>query len=132
MFFGGDTLGEWETAGHKLALPHPFLSPRSKWEDVNHAKVVAARLWCPNGQIGEVRATGPNRVIQFKVATAAPGVRSVEAHVLGVLTDGEGGCQCYEWRPDLAMLGRFEANILTLHDRYKVGPFSLDALDLKL
>lgn len=132
LFVGGQTLAEWQTAGGRIALPVAWLSPRSKWEDVDHSRVVAVRLWCPDGRVAEVRATGPNRVIQFKVGMMSLMGRVTQAHVIGVLTDDEGGCDCWEWEPETKSLRRFQDNILRLHQRYTVGPFSPEALDLDL
>jgi len=134
MFLGGATLGEWQTADVKrgFVLPLPWLQARTKWEDVDHSKVVAARLWCPNGEMAEVRSTGPNRVIQFKVGGVSTAGPWIEGHVLGVLTDDQGGCDCWMWYVAGGRLIRFQDNILTMHERFKVGPFSIEALDLKL
>jgi hypothetical protein len=134
MYQGGRTIGEWQTAGvlRGFELPLPGIQARTRWEDLDHSKIVAARLWCPNGQIGEVTASGPNRVFQFKVGTATSAGRSLDQHVLGTLVDAEAGCECWEWESRSRALIRFEASFLTLHERYKVGPFSAAALGLKL
>lgn len=134
MFFGGDTLAEWQTAGAPrwLELPLPRLSARSRWEDVDKSKVVAARLWCPNGQTAEVRATGPYRIFQFKVGGRNVVGGWTDAHVLGVLTDDEGGCACWEYQYAPGRLARFDDNVLKLHDRYRVGPFSHEAIGIRI
>jgi hypothetical protein len=132
---GGRTLGEWQTTGG-LEMPLARLAGLSRWSELDHSKVVAARLWCPNGEIAEVRATGPYRVLQFKSGRrmAMPGAGEsdtvVEAHVIGTLIDDVGGCECWEWTT--RGLARFRDNVRQLHLRYGQGPLNLEALGLRL
>lgn len=132
MFEGGDTLAEWETMGTRYAALLPWLQPRSRWEDLDHGRLVAARLWCPNGQVGEVQATGPYRIFQFKVARRSMAGEDREAHVIGVVVDDDGNCEGYLWSEDRRQLGQFRSNVRVMHELFKVGPFNLEVIGLRL
>ena len=131
MLVGGRTIGEWQTTGG-IELPIAHMQARSRWDQLDHSRIVAARLWCPDGSIGEVQATGAYRVFQFKAGhrTNTHPNTIVDAHVLGTL-DGEVGVQGWEWTAQ--GLQQFShPDIRALHLRYGQGPFSLDALGIRL
>lgn len=133
-YLGGRTIGEWQTAGEaeRLAFPRLRLQAKSNWQDLDHSRIVAARLWCPSGEIGEVEAPGPYRIFQFKSGfrSAAGDGSIIDSHTLGVVVDDAGGCQCWEW--DGRCLRSFADNVQTLHLRYGQGPFNLDVIGLRL
>lgn len=129
-YVGGQTLAEWETAQgapRTLLLPFAGLSQRTRWEELDHSRVIEARLHCPNGEIAEVKG-GPYRLLQFKCGLRGPGISVRHAHVLGRLIDELGGCDCWAWESD--HLVRFQDNVLNFQ-RYGVGPLSLEALGVK-
>src|SRR5215472_520305 len=124
-YMGGDTVGEWETGGvaDRLAYPRLSLHARSNWQDLDHYRIVGARLWCPNGQVAEVQAPGPYRTFQFKAGHATSEGESItDAQVLGVIIDDEGWCHAWEWS-DAHGLASIKDRIQELHERYGVGPF---------
>jgi hypothetical protein len=132
---GGRTIGEWQTAeAHRdLEMPMDFLWARSRWEELPHGKIVAARLWCPDGMIGEVEAPGPYKIFQFKKGLRGPGYERVDANVLGVLLDEDGNCDCWAWEPGTPWgLARFQDNLMAWRRHQPSTPFNLDVIGVRL
>lgn len=134
LLLGGSSVAEWQTTSG-LGMPILSLQARSRWEDLDHSRIVAARLWCPDGSIGEVQATGPHRIFQFKsgrrvVPMFGEAGTVVDAHAIGTL-DGEIGCRGWEWTA-LGLAQFSHPDIRTLHERYGQGPFNLEILGIRL
>lgn len=140
IYLGGKSVTEWQTTGVMRAMESPIFAPgaRSRWEDLDHSKIRTALLWCPDGSVGKVEAARPYSVFQFKVGVAQAGRgHSTQAHVMGAVHGVNGDCVfCEWWSPvfegrALVSPGRFrsgQGNILALHERYGVGPLSLEAI----
>jgi hypothetical protein len=80
------------------------------WPLLPRRGLVAARLICPNGELGLIdNIEGDERIFQFKCARAsmalvveqtiwqAASMRQRDAQVLGVILDTNGTCRCHVW-----------------------------------
>jgi hypothetical protein len=79
------------------------------WLDLPRTGLVACRLVCPNGRVGEVGngVDASDRLFQFKVARAAAGLgRATVAHVIGILNAPDGACTLFAWEPEGGSDGR--------------------------
>lgn len=81
------------------------------WLDLSRKGLVALRLVCPNGQVGQVGndEDAAGRLFQFKVATAnvgaggAPSARRTAAYVIGI-RHGENDCTLFAWEAGRGVL----------------------------
>jgi hypothetical protein len=77
------------------------------WIALPRTGLVACRLVCPNGQVGEVgnSVDASDRILQFKIAVAGVGSggeggRATVAHVIGILNNPNGDCTLFAWEPE--------------------------------
>lgn len=137
LLLGGRTLAEWKTAraARLPLLPLRQLQERTRWEELDHDRIVAVRLLCPNGQVAEVQAARPRSLFQFKVgrAMAGPGgsQRVLDAHVVGVVLTEDGHCDCWAWDYGQQALLRLADSVRDF--RYQgLGALNLVALGVSL
>lgn len=90
------------------------------------------RLYCPNGKVAELGNTqdATGRLFQLKAGTASVGAgRSLQAHIIGIISGTDGQCKCAAWEPDHARLVQFEDNVFDF--RYQgIGRLSADVLGI--
>jgi hypothetical protein len=82
------------------------LGRSSRWEEVSKKNMVGLRLLCPNGMAGEIEASESFKFFQLKVGSQDVGAgfsavgqtkRTIQAHIIGVVTDTDGSCLCRAW-----------------------------------
>lgn len=103
----------WEVGyanGKTVAEPDPGVD----WLHLKHKGLRWLRLACPNGQVavlGNDAADCGDRLFQFKIAVAGLGGRATEAHVIGMVTNLDGGCTCWAWEYGPKRLVRFTDDV---------------------
>lgn len=73
----------------------------------------SVRLHCPNGQVAELGNSGDatGRLFQFKGATLMAGRGSrTDFHLIGIITDPSGRCDCAAWEYATGRLVTFQDN----------------------
>ena len=76
------------------------------WLDLPSTGLIALRLVCPNGQVGQVGndTDAGGRCFQFKIGLAGVGLgRRTEAHVIGI-RHGENDCTLFAWEAGRGVL----------------------------
>lgn len=127
----GATLAEWGTLIN-TALTPLGLGQTSRWETIPKDGMCALRLWCPNGQVGELR--GPaHRFFQLKagVFIIGPNQSYCDAHIIGVVRGDQGECQCLAWDTRQGALLDYEDNIRAM-SRYGIGALALDVQGIRI
>ena len=131
----GKILSEWDTLTDRIRLPIG-LGRTSRWEEVKKDRIAALRLLCPNGMAGDLDAPY-GHFFQLKqgfidVSMSGGGShRSTAAHIIGVLTDANGGCHCRAWETQEWRLITFDDNVLDIKYR-GIGRLNLDVQGLKV
>jgi hypothetical protein len=132
----GHEISEWQT------LKDLGNVESSRWQETPRKGMRALRVLCPNGEVGEVSASSDHKLFQLRQSVFAPGFRAQTlAHLIGVVVDANGGCDCFVWEPAYLdvqgvkvpgrLVGPFQDNVLAM--RYgTIGPLGLDALGLVL
>lgn len=142
LYSNGKTVAEWDTLQSKSLFTPLGNQSTSRWEEIDKKNLIALRLICPNGKIGEHRTTGSYCLFQFKsgVISIAAGVVGAKLpkeelhchyHVIGVITDINGGCDCYAWDYQAKNLIKFKDNVT--HMAFdNIGPLNLgEAVGIK-
>lgn len=134
-YSNGKRLAEWDTLTTKLLFP-VGIGRSSRWEDIPKDKMIGLRLLCPNGMAGELEAPEGHRFLQLKVGGVdimigrRGGGRFCDAHIIGVVLDGNGNCFCRAWEMKEKRLIEFYDNILDMKYR-NIGKLSLDVQGIK-
>jgi hypothetical protein len=107
---------EWEEhpGGNRIALPRPEYSSVSEWENIPKKGIIGAYLFCPNGQAAAIEQPEDGKIFQFKVGHInVVGETSAwcSAHILGVVINANGDCQCVAWEPGRQNLTGFQDNV---------------------
>lgn len=111
----------------------------SRWEEVPKKGMIGLRLLCPNGMAGELEAPEGHQFFQFKVGGVDVGMgsnsggvkRYCDAHVIGVVVNGNGDCLCRAWETKERRLIEFRDNVFGM--RYRgVGALCLDVQQLRV
>lgn len=133
-YYGGKELAEWDTV-LGVSLPRKATGRTSRWEETPKDGMVGLRLFCPNGQCAVLEASEGRKFFQLKVGEVrlgqTLGKSSVKAHVIGVMLDSTGRCECYAWEPERGQLAHFYDNVMSFSYQ-KVGPINLDAQGIRL
>ncbi len=98
---------EWDTAPGRIRTPLTIDSRRSLWEELTKVGIRRALLCCPDGHVGAVEQPQDGRLFQFKIGSVEFGMGGpvggrqswCDAHVLGIVTNPEGDCECWAWEP---------------------------------
>lgn len=137
----GRELSEWQTLKDRGNVES------SRWQETPRKGMRALRLLCPNGEAGEVSATSDHKLFQLRQVAFIPGQgRGMQlAHLIGVIHDINGNCDCFVWEPPYMkpdalgkltkvegrLIGPFQDNVLAM--RYgNIGPLGLESLGLVL
>lgn len=139
-YSSGKVLSEWDTMTTKFLWPLGN-GKTSRWEEVSKDGMVGLRLLCPNGLAGELEAPEGHRFFQLKVGVAQVAMgftgkikgigRSCDAHIIGVVLNGEGDCLCRAWEHKEKRLVQFQDNVHNMKYR-DIGPLSLEVQGLKV
>lgn len=142
QYASGKTVAEWDTLQGSVFTPmgNPATS---RWEEISKKDLVAIRLLCPNGKAGELRTAGSYCIFQLKSGaisqTAGIGFGKIKAtadlhchyHIIGVIKDNNGNCDCYAWDYSNKHLLKFSDNVLNMRFN-NIGALSLgDAVGIK-
>jgi hypothetical protein len=97
-YSNGSTLSEWDTLTGKALTPGPSGGQTSRWEQIPKEKMIRLRLFCPDGQLGQLDNPEGRRFFQLKVGGFMIGSgQYTVAHIIGVVTDDAGNCTCFAW-----------------------------------
>lgn len=139
-YSSGKILNEWDTLTDKVRLP-TGAGRSSRWEEAPKEGMVGLRLLCPNGVAGELEAPEGHRFFQLKAGGMDVGMgftggvagvkRFCDAHIIGVVEDGEGNCLCRAWETKERRLIEFRDNIHNMKYR-NIGRLNLDVQQLKV
>jgi hypothetical protein len=134
-YSSGKAVSEWDTLIGQKLLPIG-LGRSSRWEEVEKKGMVGLRLLCPNGMAGELEAPEDYKFFQLKVGyfdiqmNKGGSSRSVKAHLIGVVENAEGDCQCKAWENPGNLIS-FKDNIYNM--KYQnIGLISLTVQELKV
>lgn len=142
QYANGKTVTEWDTIEGRVISPlgNPA---RSRWEEIPKKGLVALRLLAPNGQASELRTTGEYCLFQFKRGGVSVGAGPsfvakhllpqlhCHYHVIGVVVDTNGSCECRAWDYSEKKIIKFRDNIT--HMAFdNIGPLNLgEAVGIK-
>ena len=130
----GKVLSEWDTLTGKLRLPFGN-GASSRWEEAPKKGMVGLRILCPNGMAGELEAPEGHLFFQLKVGGVDVGQRGAgrfcDAHIIGVVGNGEGDCICRVWETKERRLLTVEDNIYRMKYR-NIGALSLGVQQLRV
>lgn len=137
-YSNGKVLSEWDTLTGKLLLPLGG-GESSRWEEVPKKGMVGLRLLCPSGMCGELEAPEGYRFIQLKVGGIDVGMgagktvtrRFCDAHIIGVVLNGDGNCFCRAWETKERRLIEFRDNVFRMKYR-GIGPLALGVQGVRL
>jgi hypothetical protein len=119
QYSNGKTVAEWDTLQSSILTPLGD-SSSSRWEEISKQNLVALRLLCPNGQAGELRTTGSFCLFQLKsgvFSLEGKGITSMQTchyHIIGVILDTNGKCECRAWDYRNKKMLRFFDNITNM------------------
>lgn len=93
----------------------------------------ALRLYAPNGKVAELGNTtdATGRLFQLKSAIVTAGAgHGTTAHIIGIIDDNDGNCQCAAWEYGQGRLVTFRDNV---HDMQyeQIGALSPDVLGIR-
>lgn len=135
QYANGKTIAEWDTVQGKIFSPlgNPLTS---RWEEIPKAGLSVLRLLTPDGKGSELRTTGEYCLFQFKRGSVSvgAGIKSdlhCAFHVIGVVVDTNGSCECRAWDYREKKLIKFRDNVM--HMAFdNIGPLNLgEAVGIK-
>jgi len=100
-YSNGDSLSEWDTLTGKILQPIRKGGKTSRWEEISKDKMIRLRLFCPNGQFGQLESKDGRKFFQLKVGGYIVGQgQYCDAHIIGVVLNDAGECNCFAWEKE--------------------------------
>lgn len=121
----GKTISEWQTL-------KDITDPKSsRWEEVDRTNLRTLILLTPDRKAYRLRSGEDNKLFQFKLGVFHVGQGTVpDAHIIGVVINTDGDCECFAWEPQHKRTVQFRDNVHMMR-WHKIGALGLDNLRLK-
>ena len=98
----GKIISEWDTSKDQK---------KSKWEEIPKIGLTGIRLLCPNGLCGEFESPTDRRLFQLKCGGVGDGEHWQSSHIIGMVRNDKGDCDCYAWEGKLVY---FQDNVFNM------------------
>lgn len=116
----GRTVSEYDTLVNTVLTPLG-LGRTSRWEEIPKAGMVALSLLCPDGQVARLEGH-EHRFFQLKegIWRAGETHSTCLRHVIGVVDEPSGGCQCWAWLPPTGRLIAYQDHVRAMGLSFEV------------
>lgn len=100
-YSNGNILSEWDTLTGKILTPIKKGGSTSRWEEIPKENMLRLRLFCPNGQLGQVESKEGRKFFQLKIGGFMVGEgQYCDAHIIGVVINDKGDCNGWAWEKE--------------------------------